>query len=472
MKQPKYFEKFVSAAGTSYLCVKRLNPNHGKFPDFKERFKVKLAATTDVEASIESDRIVTELNHLQLVNKKDKRKLPLNAKDMNRAAKTWVEYFGKLNLDEIRQLKGRRTKDALDAENVRSHVIDAVIDFYREDMQSMGMDGVTNSAWLTPFGDHLVSFLREGERAETLTDAIPLYLKQTGRGHLPETSKAVQDTKRTVCLFVSTVGEKPINLITRTDVERYIETRLKQVKTTSVDRELGTLRAVWHKAALVWSIPQKSPFSEQPITGLGTDAVKRKTPSLGEMRELLVALEARHQRNPSSYVASLPAIAALTGLRLSEAWGLQRKDWETESALFGCSILNIRANETRGNLKNANSERPFPVLPELSVWLHRYFDCDHAKTANSASAATVSALKQLGFNFGNHSLRHGFKQRLREANAPLDVLEELLGWSSQRMSAHYGTRDSSVTKIKFVRAVYRELIPEEHGGNVFSIRRS
>jgi len=190
------------------------------------------------------------------------------------------------------------------------------------------------------------------------------------------------------------------------------------------------------------------------------------------MRELLVALEARHQRNPSSYVASLPAIAALTGLRLSEAWGLQRKDWETESALFGCSILNIRANETRGNLKNANSERPFPVLPELSVWLHRYFDCDHAKTANSASAATVSALKQLGFNFGNHSLRHGFKQRLREANAPLDVLEELLGWSSQRMSAHYGTRDSSVTKIKFVRAVYRELIPEEHEGNVFSIRRT
>jgi integrase len=472
MKQPKHFEKVASASGLSYLFVKRLNPKHGTFPSFKERFKVKLAATTDVEASIESGRIAAELEHLQLVNRKDSRKLLLAIKDMNRAAKTWVEYFGKLNLDEVKQLNGKRTKEAVDFGNALSHVIGEVIDFYREDRQSMGMDGLTHTTWLTPLGDHLVSFLREGETAETLTDAIPLYLKQTGRDHLPETAKAVKDTKRTVDLFVSIAGDRPINLITRTDVERYIQRRLEQVKTTSVSRELGTLRAVWHKAALVWSINQKSPFSEQPISALGTDAVERKTPSLEETRALLNALEARHQRNPASYVTSLLAIAALTGMRLGEAWGLQLKDWDTDSALFGCSILTIRANEKRGTLKNANSARPFPVLPELAVWLYRYFDCSHAKNANSASAATLSAVKLLGFDFGNHSLRHGFRERLKEANAPIDVVEELQGWSSQRMSAYYGTRDSSVTKIKFIRAVYRELIPEERGGNVLSLRRT
>ena len=58
-----------------------------------------------------------------------------------------------------------------------------------------------------------------------------------------------------------------------------------------------------------------------------------------------------------------------------------------------------------------------------------------------------------------HGFRHGFKQRLMETDAPLTVIEELMGWSSQRMSSLYGQNTARTSKTKFVESVYRGLFP-------------
>jgi integrase len=207
-----------------------------------------------------------------------------------------------------------------------------------------------------------------------------------------------------------------------------------------------------------------NPFAEQPIKGLGTDSVKRHTPSLKETIKLLEFLEAKAVEAPESYVWPLVAIAALAGTRLSEAWGLMREDWDKED-----QTLLIRPNTDRKDLKTTNSIRPIPVLEPLSRWLERYFACVDAKrvpkSANSASGSTVKALKRHGFAFGNQSLRHGLKQRLFEVDTPSNVYEELMGWSTQSMAANYGRNQATTAKRKFLAAVYQEfgVMPKTDG---------
>jgi integrase len=261
-----------------------------------------------------------------------------------------------------------------------------------------------------------------------------------------------------VAYFVETIGDKQLDQINRKDVERYISKRLEVVKTTSVQRELRSLSALWNKCAQALDLRVLNPFANQPIRGLGSDALERYTPTVLETQKLLEVLEVKASGAPESYVWPLVAIAALTGCRLSEVWGLLPVDYEREA-----QTLWIRPNTKRKTLKTKrNSVRPIPVLEPLEIWLARYFVATSgassgAKSANSASASSVKALKALGFAFGNHSLRHGMKQRLVEADAPMNVLEELLGWSGQSMASNYGRNQATAAKRNYLASVYQTL---------------
>lgn len=461
MKQPKYYEAQGTKDGISYLFSKRLNPKHGTYPLFTEKLKRKLAATTEPEAAMEARALAGELDWLQQVCLKDAKNLPLSQKDMGRATKTWLTEIAGVNLSILRQASNKNTLEAIKAKDELSFLISEVGDHFIRDGVLSSSTGPVESRWLTTFGDHLLSTLKGAETTSVMSDAIAVYLKQTQRDHLPDNFKSVADTRRYVNQFIVVAGDKPIGQITRNDVARYIEHRLTEVKTTSVKREIGTLRSVWQKAALVADVKQLNPFAEQPIKGLGTDSVKRKTPSIEETKALLLALEKRYAKLPESYVSALAAVAALTGLRLSEAWGLEPDEWERRDDLRFCGILHIHPNDRRTTLKNRNSVRPFPVLPQLAVWLDRLFKTQPAKTANSASAGTLSALKLMGFDFGNHSLRHGFKQRLIETDTLNQYIDELQGWSRQSMAKNYGYETVTAHKVAAVKRVYDLLLPEE-----------
>jgi integrase len=466
---PTYFEKTTNAKGNaSYLFVKRLNAKNGTFPLFKDRVKCKMSATTDAEATREAKALATELDLLQEVARKDKGKHVVSTKDKNKAAQTWAEAIAGIDLQTIQGLKGKRTKEALDAKEVLEFVTGEVISFYETRLLDHEGD---IKAWVSDFGDHLIKFLKDGQGVGSISEGVEIYLKQTQRDHLSLETNSISTTYRVVGYFVAEVGDKQLDQISRKDVEKYVTARLTKVKTTSVQRELRCLSAVWNKCAQVLDLRMLSPFANQPIRGLGTDAEVRHTPTVAETKKLLLALEDKAVKAPESYVWPLVAIAALTGFRLGEAWGLVREDWDKEA-----QTLWVRPNAKRKTLKTANSARPFPVLEPLGIWLVRYFSSLDskvgAKTASSASASTVKAIKGLGFEFGNHSLRHGMKQRLVEADAPQSVIEELMGWSNQSMAKNYGRNLASNTKRNFMASVYRELgvMEDTQGSNVVQLR--
>jgi integrase len=162
-----------------------------------------------------------------------------------------------------------------------------------------------------------------------------------------------------------------------------------------------------------------------------------------------------HPRKQESYVVPMVAVIALTGLRLSEAWGLLTKDFDRIK-----HQLIVQPNELRG-LKSAHSERPFPVAPELGYWLDIYLNMKRPSSSNAASATTATFLKNNGFNLTAHCLRHGFKQRLVEVDTPSSLIEELMGWSDQSMMRHYGVNAITSQKLQSVQLAYNQIMSFE-----------
>lgn len=234
-KAPTYFEKTVNARGKSvYLFTKRLNPRAGTFPLFKERVKLKMDATTDAEAVREAKTLAAELDLLQEVSRKDGKHVT-STKDKNKAAETWIRVVAGIDLSIAHSLKGKATKEALEARETLDFLIGEVTSIYGS--TELDHEGGYRQ-WLSDFGDHLLKFLKDGQGVGSISEGVSLYLKQTQRDHLDDKTASVRTAHRVVAYFVVAIGDKQLNQINRKDVERYISQRLEVVKTTSVRESL------------------------------------------------------------------------------------------------------------------------------------------------------------------------------------------------------------------------------------------
>ena len=124
-----------------------------------------------------------------------------------------------------------------------------------------------------------------------------------------------------------------------------------------------------------------------------------------------------------------------TGCRLAEIVGLELRDIDMKHEL-----VYIRPNSIR-RLKTRNSERTLPlvgyakVAMELALeqaderYLYPRYLKDGTCRATHASAALGKWLKK-DFGLTAHSLRHTFRDRLRASGCPLELIDQIGGWSS------------------------------------------
>ena len=102
-------------------------------------------------------------------------------------------------------------------------------------------------------------------------------------------------------------------------------------------------------------------------------------------------------------------------------------------------------------LKTHASERTVPLVG-VSLWaakriknnssskfcFSRYCSIDNCNS-NSASAAINKWIKTIvGSEAVVHGLRHGFRDRLRAVEAPVDMIDQLGGWSLRSVGQGYG----------------------------------
>ena len=143
----------------------------------------------------------------------------------------------------------------------------------------------------------------------------------------------------------------------------------------------------------------------------------------------------------------LVSLISDTGMRLSEAVGLRLKDIHLEAPV---PHVSVEPHSSR-SLKTSSSKRVIPLVGE-SLWaaqqitIHqtttycfpRY--CDETTcNSNSASAAINKWLKTVvGEDYVVHSLRHSFRDRLRNVGSASDLIDQLGGWSQQTVGQGYG----------------------------------
>ena len=143
----------------------------------------------------------------------------------------------------------------------------------------------------------------------------------------------------------------------------------------------------------------------------------------------------------------LVALISDSGMRLSEAVGLLVDDIVLDADQ---PHINLTIHPHR-RLKTDASERIIPLVG-CSLWAARRIKentrgrfcfpryCDDSNcNSNSASAAINKWIKTIVGSEGViHGLRHGFRDRLRAVEAPVDMIDQLGGWSLRSVGQGYG----------------------------------
>jgi integrase len=160
-----------------------------------------------------------------------------------------------------------------------------------------------------------------------------------------------------------------------------------------------------------------------------------------------------------------PLLALFHGLRLGEVAGLQVGDVGEEQ---GSPMIYIRAG--RRGLKTASARREFPLHPELVRLGFVTFAAERRRAAGPDEllfegerayarnqwgrrlgewfTAQVRGHELEGRKLGFHSLRHDFRDALREAEVEGPLADYLMGHSQSGMGALYGAGRPSLARLK------------------------
>ena len=144
----------------------------------------------------------------------------------------------------------------------------------------------------------------------------------------------------------------------------------------------------------------------------------------------------------------LLALIIDTGMRLSEACGLLVDDINLCKDI---PFLDIKPYSWR-RLKTRSSPRKLPLVG-ISLWAAKQVSenqsgrfafpnyCnDGTVKANSASASLNKWLKgRVPDGCVVHSLRHSFRDRLRDTECPSEIVDALGGWSTPGLGVKYGS---------------------------------
>ena len=252
--------------------------------------------------------------------------------------------------------------------------------------------------------------------------------------------------------FISLAGDRDVITYTRDDAKMFVIQLHKQGnKTATIRRRINCISAILNYAYAELDVDKRNPFSRLFIKGEGQDAHKRGTFTLEQLRQGYdCALSS------GSQIKLLMPLLGETGCRLAEIVGLELDDIDMREG-----IIHIRPNRIR-RLKTPSSTRTLPLVGYAKEamllalqqaneqYLFPRYIKDGACRATHASNALGKWLKR-DFNLTAHSLRHTFRDRLRASGCPLELMDQIGGWSS------VGTIGSKYGKGYDLKVVTQEL---------------
>lgn len=285
---------------------------------------------------------------------------------------------------------------------------------------------------------HLVKADDVEDNSPLLLDAVEMYLKTKGKAD----KTFIRTARRNAAYVAKVLGNRPITSYATSEAAKFRDWCFEQgMSLNTVKRVFTAVRSVINLTMREYGIKGTNAFSGTFMPDKPDASPRQPIPN-----DILKVIQDRCLSTDDE-MRWLVAIISNTGMRLAEAVGLSREDVHLDS---GIPHVNIRPHPWR-RLKTSESQRKVPLVG-CSLWAakqattasssHYLFPkyCnDRSCNANSASAALNKWLKQTaGPNYVIHSFRHSMRDRLRSANCPSDVIDQIGGWSSGKVGEGYG----------------------------------
>jgi len=332
-----------------------------------------------------------------------------------------------------------------------------------------------------PHLDYIEDYLRDKRQAgmmtkidelaeQLLTRPMPILLSQSPGIYFENHQHGLSDKfkkgtlKRWKNIYSVTDGDIPLADVTRDMAKRYVKHRLASVKTTTIERELKTIRAVINSVIKEKSLKISNEFERLTIPKKGKDSIARKPFTLVEYRQLIASCIAKGDE-----IRVLVLICCLTGVRPAEAAGLRREDicLDDEYPHFDLVEYGDRT------LKTKNSVRKVPLIPAAAKVLGQYLEahtydvvfpryCDGNEVlGDNVSGATSRYIKSLGMKKTLYSARHTVKTLLDQAGTPEYLSESIGGWGKASISRGYGDGHSLAKKYEALNKALDQALPDE-----------
>jgi integrase len=273
-----------------------------------------------------------------------------------------------------------------------------------------------------------------------IDEALETYLDIKGRG---KSKQFFNHARRSMKYLTDCLGVRSLDQYTSADAAKLRDFFVaKGLALASTRRNFGSIKAVINFIVLEQGLNCSNPFNGVYLYS-DTTSVKRKPVSIKNIK----AIQAEC-RELDDDLRHLVALISDTGMRLSEATGLMTSDINIDSQ---CPYISINPHPHR-QLKTMSSQRIVPLVGQ-SLWAgktqlsrmqilfiaFRDIRNESGCNANSASAAINKWIKTVASSDSViHGLRHSFRDRLRAVEAPLEVIDQLGGWSMRTVGQGYG----------------------------------
>jgi integrase len=231
--------------------------------------------------------------------------------------------------------------------------------------------------------------------------------------------------------FIELAGDRDVTSYVRDDAKLFVNDLQRHGnKTATIRRKVNSICAILNYAYAELDVDKRNPFSRLFIKGEGQDAHKRGTFTLDQLKQGY-----EHALSSGSQVKLLMPLLGETGCRLAEIVGLELDDIDMTE-----SLIHIRPNRIR-RLKTSNSTRTLPLVgyakeAMLLALQHADDHCLYPRYLKDGTCRATHASNALGkwlkndFGMTAHSLRHTFRDRLRASGCPLELIDQIGGWSS------------------------------------------
>ena len=241
--------------------------------------------------------------------------------------------------------------------------------------------------------------------------------------------------------LIKLVGDRDVASYTRDDAKLLMQTlQLQGNKTATVRRKTSVLAAIFNHAYAEFEVNKRNPFARLHIPHEGKDASKRGTFTMEQLKQGY-----QHAITSGSHVQLLMPLLGETGCRIAEIAGLELNDIDMHA-----ETIKIRPNSIR-RLKTRTSNRVIPLVgyakkamtTALKQASEQYLYPQYVQHGICSATVVSNALgfwMKKEFGLTSHSLRHTFRDRLRNSNCPLELIDQIGGWSSvNNVGSSYGS---------------------------------